>query len=56
MRVGVCLCTGEVILKRDDEDKIRKNRGVHLVDCYGWGGMRGVTMCGRHIWMERRGL
>lgn len=37
----MCICGGEVILKRDEEEKIRKDRGVHLVD---WsGGRRGCV-------------
>ncbi len=32
----MCVCRGEVILKWDEEEKIKKDRGVHLVD-WAWG-------------------
>lgn len=47
------VCRGEIILKRDEEKMIRKDKGVHLVD---WSEVEKTKMCGRDIWAERRGL
>ena len=48
MTLCVCLCI-EVrsFLKRDEEEKIKKDRGVHLVD---WSDVGKARMCGRDIW------
>lgn len=40
----VFVCRGELILKRDQEEKIKKDRGVHLVD---WSDVGKARMCGR---------